>query len=112
MFISERFKFIIVEASAADSAIEYLFVEMFLNESSFVVGVIYRPSGNIDNISDLLSEIISKYENIIMGDFNLNLLNSSIKHSVFSFFDNFNLSVQTNAHFPTHFDQFTILILF
>ncbi len=52
--------------------IEYLFVEIKGQNWTALVGVVYRPRGDISDLTDILTDVGSRYTNIIiMGDFNL-----------------------------------------
>lgn len=104
-FISTKIKFKIIEYSPVDSLIEYLFIQVNFSGVPYLLGVVYRPSGDINILSETFSDLSSKYENIIiMGDLNQNLLNDFTKNDTIDFFDNFNLSIHSNAPSPTHFD--------
>lgn len=104
-YISDKLRTRVIDRSPANSSIEYLFIEVSLGNIKVAVGVIYRPNGHLDDISELLSEISARYVNIVMmGDFNLNLLDNAVFTNSTSFFQNFNLEIFTNSYKPTHFD--------
>ena len=58
---------------------ESIFIEVTFNQKQYMIGLIYRvPNTNIDNFIDTLNNLIepikNKYELILMGDFNIDLL--------------------------------------
>lgn len=105
-YISSRLKAKVIESSPAGSKMEYLFLEVALATCKILVGVIYRPEGDISDLDQVLTELVAQYENVvIVGDFNLNLLDSYIRSNTSSFFNDYGLSIHTN-NLPTHFDTF------
>lgn len=87
-FVSKKLKTKILSKSASrDSDVEYLFIEVFSANSKILVGVVYRPRGSLTSLDDVMNEFLPQYDNIIvMGDFNLNLLQDSCLLSCSSFF--------------------------
>ena len=80
--------------------LELLFVELTLNEKTYLIGVTYRiPNTNIklftDGINEILEPIRNTYNIILMGDFNICLLQDN-KHS-----EAFRNTMQSNSLFPT-----------
>ena len=58
---------------------ESIFIEVTFNQKQYMIGLIYRvPNTNINNFIDTLNNLIeplkNKYEVILMGDFNIDLL--------------------------------------
>ena len=89
-----------------DKNLETLFIEIqkgqLGNESSIIIGVIYRPPDtNVDTVNDLLSDVLGriKTENkssYLLGDYNINLLNCESHAPTQNFIDN----LYTNSFFP------------
>lgn len=106
LFISTSLKTKVVEKSPPGSLIEYLFVEIKGQNWTALVGAVYRPRGDISDLTDILTDLGSRYTNvIIMGDFNLNLLDNSVLNSCGAFFNVFNMKLVHNGK-PTHYDVF------
>ena len=54
---------------------ESLFIEIKSMRKYLAVGLVYRsPSGSIPSFIRILEEVLDSVQNILMGDFNLNLL--------------------------------------
>ena len=58
---------------------ESIFIEITFNQKQYIVGLVYRvPNTNLDNFIDTLNILIepmkNKFEVILMGDFNIDLL--------------------------------------
>ena len=82
--------------------LELLFVEITLNEKSYLIGVTYRiPNTNTKSFTDGINEILElikkSYHIILMGDFNICLLHAN-KHS-----EAFRNTMQSNSLFPLLF---------
>ena len=80
--------------------IETLFIEVQFNKKSYIIGVIYRvPNTNIELFTNELNAIIEPIKNnhelIIMGDFNICLLQDN-KHT-----RSFRNCMQSNSLYPT-----------
>lgn len=103
-YVSKKLKTRVISRSEG-SDVEYLFMEVVSVMSRVLVGVIYRPRGSLTSLDDELSQILPNYDNVIlMGDFNLNLLQDSLSTSCASFFRNFGLDIIHNSLSPTHYD--------
>src|ERR1700733_8196192 len=80
MFIKKPIKFLLTNAQEASASFEQLFAKIFLADSTYLVGVIYRPPGKSlpdfnNEFENLLNNSIKKgQEAIITGDFNIDLL--------------------------------------
>lgn len=103
IYVSDRYKVRVVNDYMDEGNIESLFVEVNINESKLLVGIIYLPHGKFSECEDLLIDLSTRYNNaIFMGDFNTDLFsNSSI---VRNFCDRSNLSVVHNS-LPTHINE-------
>lgn len=115
-YISSKLRSKVVDYSPIDSIIEYIFIEITLRPTKILVGVIYRPDGVISDLNLLFTELVATYENvIIMGDFNLNLLDISIKSNLNYLFEEYGLSIHSNdlpTHFDTHHNSVSLLDFF
>lgn len=85
-----------------DRKVEALFVEVVIDNSMTVLlGVVYLPQGDFPRCGDLLTDLSSRYENVlIMGDFNTNIFVQG--DLVREFCSHSALSVVHNSR-PTHF---------
>ena len=76
-----------------DIVCQSIFVELNLKKSSTIIGVVYRPpNGDIKKFNDYINNTLSKLNNskksiYIMGDFNINLLNSETCNLTSDFFE-------------------------
>ena len=80
--------------------IETLFIELQYNNKSYVIGVVYRvPNTNVElyinEINSIIEPIRNEHDVIIMGDFNICLLQND-KHS-----RSFRNCMQCNSLYPT-----------
>lgn len=83
---------------------ESLFLELCFGGTKLLLGVVYLPSGNLDEFENFHSELFSSYENVVvLGDFNCNLFNPSKANTFRSICTRYNLSIVHNTK-PTHFD--------
>lgn len=97
-----------VVLSGTEGVVDFIFLEVTVNNSKILIGVVYRPpnSGAISTFEDTISDISSRYERIVlMGDFNLDLLKPDLRNTSHSFWHSYNLSMIHNDS-PTHFDTF------
>ena len=88
------------DLSVLTSYLELLFVEITLNEKTYLIGVTYRiPNTSIksftEGINEILEPIRHTYHIILMGNFNICLLHEN-KHS-----EAFRNTMQSNSLFPT-----------
>lgn len=82
---------------------ESIFIEINGSESKWLLGVVYLPHGDINVMEDRLSDLLVKYENIvIMGDFNLNLFDMNNSQLVRSTCQRLGLTCFHN-NLPTHY---------
>lgn len=84
---------------------ESLFVEIFGVESSFILGIVYLPTGAIDVFEDMHSDIFDKFSNIVvMGDFNYNLFDANKSNNFRSLVNRCGLHYIHNS-LPTHINH-------
>lgn len=98
---------VILKSEYQVNCVEYIFVELKVAGTRVLVGVIYKPPKSVDltSVQDAIGQMSSEYKNIVlMGDFNLNLLDNGIYNRVISFWDSLNLKLFHNNFRPTHFD--------
>lgn len=106
-YVKSNYKANVIFKSPDESAIEYLFVEIIVNSAVVLLGVIYRPEGNIHSLGNVISECYLRYENVfIMGDFNYYLNNEADKELMHGFWNSYNLHIVCDNTKPTHFDCF------
>ena len=79
LFISQEFVYSEMnDLCMITDYIECLFVKLSTKDSSYVVGVVYRPpNSNITLFNDKMNEILSKLSNMpcyVMGDYNIDLM--------------------------------------
>ena len=80
MYVRDDLKAKILFTSPDNSGIEFLFVEILVGSKKCVLGVVYWPPhiGKLSELHECLAFLASSYEHIIiMGDFNINLLNTN-----------------------------------
>lgn len=105
IYVLKKLRAKVIARSEEGSEIEYLFVQLCVGTSKVLVGVIYRPSGNLLQLDSVLNNLVPHYQNfIIMGDFNLNLLDDRIFNQCESFFNTYGAKIVHNSFKPTHFD--------
>ena len=80
--------------------IETLFIEVSINQKNYIIGLIYRvPNTNFDifnnTLNNLIEPIRNKYEVILLGDFNIDLLKEN------DFSREFKNMLQSNYLVPT-----------
>lgn len=92
----------------SSNRIEQMWIKLTLNSLHIIVGTAYRPQWcNIDDFLDELTDTISslsQYDQLVLvGDFNVNLLDSNDPKArqLISFFDY--MSITNYVHLPTHF---------
>ena len=83
--------------------LELLFIEVDLHNTKYLIGVAYRVPNTstelfINEINSVIEPIRNNYEVILMGDFNICLLQDNVHTR------NFRNSMQTNSLFPTIFE--------
>ncbi|KAI5727884.1 hypothetical protein M8J77_008146 [Diaphorina citri] len=100
---------VLVRSTAAssqdDKIIEFMAVELVVRSIKILLTVVYKPpkANQLDELYDLIVSVIPQYEHIIlMGDFNINLLdsNSSVATRFAETMTSYNLTVLPSA--PTH----------
>lgn len=107
LYISEKFKTKVIRASV-DSPIEYLFVEIEVNRSKVLIGIVYRPPDvhDITDIEQVITSLSVDYQNVLlMGDFNHDLLSDKVRKLVDLFCESVCLESIHNNFKPTHIDQ-------
>lgn len=80
LFVNKNIKSKVVQSSAVNSEIEYVFVEIVCGFEKCLVAVIYKPPNvyGSSHIIDILEEITINYNHLIIaGDLNLNLLDEN-----------------------------------
>ncbi|XP_037815951.1 uncharacterized protein LOC119612237 [Lucilia sericata] len=74
LYISNKLRYRILFRAEQYGVCESLFVEVFGNGTSVIVGVVYLPGGDINAFESIHNNLFDQYNNIIvMGDFNHNL---------------------------------------
>lgn len=74
LYISNNLQYKIVFRGKQYGVCESLFVEVFGNGTSMIVGVVYLPNGCVNTFESLHGDLFDRFSNIIiMGDFNYNL---------------------------------------
>lgn len=103
LYISDKLRYKIIFRSERYRVCESLFVEIFGNGASAVVGVVYLPSGCTDVFEELHADLFDNFSNIIiMGDFNCNLFDQINSERVRSLSSRCGLTYLHNC-LPTHF---------
>lgn len=103
MYIANGLRYRIVFKSSG-SRCESLFIELILNEVKLLLGVVYLPTGDLDDFESCHKDLFSRYAGVVvLGDFNCNLFNISRANSCRSFCTRYNLNLVHNSK-PTHFD--------
>ncbi|KAI8115879.1 hypothetical protein CVS40_11978 [Lucilia cuprina] len=83
---------------------EILFIEISVDTSVILVGVVYLPNGNTDIFESTVSDLFERYNNIIIvGDFNNDLFDPLKAGRFRSVCNRMNLSILHNS-VPTHID--------
>lgn len=101
IYLSRKLRYKVVFRSEEYGVCESLFIEVF-GDTTFLVGVVYLPNGNVNLFENLHSDLFDKYSDIIvMGDFNTNLFNSSTSNSFRSLIARCGLTCVHN-NLPTH----------
>jgi Reverse transcriptase (RNA-dependent DNA polymerase)/Endonuclease-reverse transcriptase len=105
-YIKNGMQWKIVAKSHSNAKVEFLFVEIDNRvDTKFVVGVVYNPPHNsrLDTLKKILSELSNKYRHcVVLGDFNINLLDSnSAVRSFKEFLSSANLICPSS--YPTNF---------
>ncbi|KAI8129221.1 RNA-directed DNA polymerase from mobile element jockey [Lucilia cuprina] len=104
LFVSNKIKYRHVFSSSAYNLCEAILIEINSHGTSFLIGVVYLPSGDLEAMEDTLGVIFSQYENIlIMGDFNCNLFDQVKASNFRSACRRLGLSYIHNS-MPTHWD--------
>lgn len=105
MYVRTGIKYKVI-AMSNRSDIEYLFVEMNINNNKVLIGIVYRPRGRLEEIDKELEMICSNYSSIIlMGDFNLDLQVEHKYNQMKNYFESYGLNLAFNPNKPTHFDS-------
>jgi hypothetical protein len=105
IFVKSQFKCKIVATSKASDMAEYLFLEVAVNSTKLLLGVVYRPPGLncVPEIRNVLAQMTACYDQIIvMGDFNINMLSNDSESIGFSSFLT-SLKLRVINTEPTHF---------
>lgn len=106
IYILNSLKWKILDQSS-NGLTEFLFIEVFINKSIIVIGVVYNTGGgNVDVIEEVLSSLVGYDDIIIAGDFNINMLNNSKSSNQFK-----NVLVSQSLNYlpndqPTHYSNF------
>lgn len=88
LYIKNNFTFTLLNLSPVNVGFEHLWVKITLSGISVVVGVIYRPPSSdialfFESFESLLSDVIlNTHEIVILGDFNINLLDVNHRNSI------------------------------
>lgn len=103
LYISSNIKARVLLA-VSEPGCEALFLHIDTSGSSLVVGVFYLPHGDIDILEDCISEIVTRYEHIVLvGDFNFNIAVPRNYDRIRHMLTRCNMSVLHNNK-PTHHD--------
>ena len=89
--------------------VESLFIEVSFNQKNYIIGLIYRvPNTNVDNFNDTINTLVepirNKHEVILLGDFNIDLMQDN-KHT-----RDFQNMLQSNYLVPTIWNQHELLM--
>lgn len=91
--------------SDESSLVEYLFVKSIINGTKFLIGTVYNPSreNDISAFLNTLESVICQFDHVILlGDFNINLLQQD--NVCLKFLDNVNSLALSSVPFAaTHF---------
>lgn len=102
LYIANNLSYKIVFRGKNYGQCESLFVEVFGNGGSILVGVVYLPNGCVDTFENLHSDLFDRFSNIVvMGDFNYNLFDPVKSINLRSLVSRCGLSVVHN-NLPTH----------
>lgn len=102
LYISNQLRYKIVFRGKEYGVCESLFVEIFGNGASMIVGVVYLPSGCVDIFESLHVDLFDRFSNIVvMGDFNFNLFDPVKSNYFRSLVSRCGLSCVHNC-LPTH----------
>ena len=98
------------DLSIMTPCMELLFVEINFNTQKYLIGVTYRiPNTNInlfiDEINAVLEPLNNTYQMILMGDFNICLLNEN------NYMRDFRNTMQSNSLFPTIFEPTRVPVI-
>ncbi|XP_075148792.1 uncharacterized protein LOC142222506 [Haematobia irritans] len=86
--------------------VECLFCEIATHTETFLVGVVYLPTGDFQAFEDEVSCLLARYRSIVlMGDFNSNLFDTRISVNVRRSCTRLGLAIHHNNR-PTHFDPY------
>ncbi|XP_037816391.1 uncharacterized protein LOC119606830 [Lucilia sericata] len=81
---------------------EFLFIEITVSGRKILVGVVYLPHGDLTSIEDSITDVLTKYNDIvIIGDFNNNMFDISRAVSVREMCSRLNMICHHNS-LPTH----------
>lgn len=104
LLIANGLKYRKIFHSRSYNICESILIEVSCETTTILVGVVYLPSGNLATMEELLGEIFTQYNNIvIMGDFNQNLFDPVKCSNLRSFCNRLNLSCLHNS-LPTHWN--------
>lgn len=106
IYISEGIRFKVVHRCTEYFSCEALFIEVYLETVTLLVGVTYLPTGKLKLVERFLSDIFVRYGNIIVvGDFNNNVFNPTIARGLRNICTRFGLECKHNS-IPTHYDSY------
>lgn len=102
LYISNKLRYKTIFLGKQYGVCESLFVEIFGNGVSVIVGVVYLPNGDVDTFESLHSDLFDRYSNIVvMGDFNYNLFDTVKSNNFRSLISRCGLACTHNC-LPTH----------
>ncbi|KAI8114821.1 hypothetical protein CVS40_12852 [Lucilia cuprina] len=102
LYVKNTLKSRTVHEERNETVVEGIFIEVTVNDTEkILVGVMYLPHGGLQFCEDIIGDLSSTYDNIvIMGDFNVDLFRNCERAR--NFWSNFELSLIHN-NLPTHF---------
>ncbi|KAI8125992.1 RNA-directed DNA polymerase from mobile element jockey [Lucilia cuprina] len=104
LYISSGIKYRKVFKTSELGICESLFVELYLNNTVFLFGVVYLPHGDICSFEYFHHDLFLSYNNIIIvGDYNCNLFDTVKSNYMRSLCFRLNLAIVHNSK-PTHYD--------
>ncbi|XP_075163384.1 uncharacterized protein LOC142236018 [Haematobia irritans] len=102
LYVSKKLRYRIVYRGKQFGSCESLFIEVFGNNASVIVGIVYLPTGRIDIFEDMHNCLFDRFTNtIVMGDFNVNLFDPTKSSNFRAMTSRYGLECVHNS-LPTH----------
>ncbi|XP_075164172.1 uncharacterized protein LOC142236775 [Haematobia irritans] len=90
--------------SISEPGCEAIFLQIRTSVAMFIVGIVYLPRGDVDALERSISDIVTRYEHVlIVGDFNFDICRSCNFSNFRHFLTRCNLTVFHNDR-PTHYN--------